>query len=197
MKLLLTAFLALLINANSFCQDCAAISGSSGEITGLGSFGNETIDKLIMEELRNLSASFNVRPAFYFFNDNAGHNAYSTSENLKDESEDGTIVFGRGLHQDQMSTSQGGTNVPIILAHEFAHTVARKFNLNLPTKENELFADYLAGGYMFYRNRSFKSVDVQAAFRAFSNMGDNDFTSPDHHGTPAVPFIHPADCRTN
>ena len=184
MKSLLTVVLVIFTRSIGFTQDCSAVTGASDGITGLGGYGDPHVDQLIIQELHFLAQCLGVHPAFYFFDDAGGHNAYSTEVSLRDQSADGTVVFGRGLHQDQMLSSLGGTNVPIILAHEFGHTVARKFHLELPTKENELFADYIAGGYMFYRNRDFKSVDMQSAFRAFFNMGDNDFTSSSHHGTP-------------
>jgi len=183
-KLIPVSAILVLLFLNSRSQDCSAIGGSQGQPENLGTSGNPQIDQIIIQELQNLSKSFGVHPAFYFFDDGTAHNAFSTSESLKDFSADGTVVFGRGLHRDQIARSQWGTNVPIILAHEFAHTVARKFQLDLPTKQNELFADYLAGGYMYYRNRDFRTTDIQSAFQAFFNMGDNDFTGPDHHGTP-------------
>ncbi|MEO7046180.1 MAG: hypothetical protein ABI091_12795 [Ferruginibacter sp.] len=147
---------------------------------------NDEIDRATNDELGFLKSSFLVNPAFFFFDDSEGENAFSTNQQLAgSSSEDGTIAFGLGLIKSQIRLSINGTNVPVILAHEFAHTVARKYELNLPTKQNELFADYLAGGYMFYRNRNFKTTDINAAFRSFYNMGDNNFTEPDHHGTPA------------
>jgi len=180
--------LALLPTQNIF--QSSKTCSLTGTITDMGtlyrSMDNPEIDRATLEELRFLSASFLVKPAFFFFDDSSGHNAYSTPQTVKDsESVDGTVCFGIGLHQEQMGSSQGGTNIPIIMAHEFAHTVARKHGLNLPTKQNELFADYLAGAYMFYRNQKFKRTDIDAAFKAFYKIGDNDFNSPQHHGTPA------------
>jgi hypothetical protein len=160
-----------------------------GTVTDDGTFykssDDDEIDRATREELRFLKASFLVNPTFFFYDDSEGENAFSTPEQLAGStSEDGTIAFGLGFIKTQISLSVNGTNVPVILAHEFAHTVARKYELNLPTKQNELFADYLAGGYMFYRNRNFKTTDLNAAFSSFYNMGDNDFTNPNHHGTP-------------
>lgn len=161
-----------------------------GILTDVGtlyeSSNNAEIDKATREELRYLKASFLVSPAFFYYDDSEGKNAFSTDAQLAgSDSDDGTVCLGFGLLKEQISQSRWGTNIPVILAHEFAHTVARNYGLDLPTKENELFADYLAGGYMFYRSQNFKYTDVESAFRAFYNMGGNDFTSPDHHGTPA------------
>ncbi|HET8964399.1 MAG TPA: hypothetical protein VFM99_10890 [Chitinophagales bacterium] len=165
--------------------DCASNGTNFDNWTLFESSNNPEIDRATNEELGFLTKSFLVSPAFYYFDDSSGMNAFSTSENLNNsQSKFGTICFGINLIYEQISLSQGGTNVPIILAHEFAHTVARVYSLNLPTKQNELFADYLAGGYMYYRNRNFKRTDLQAAFQSFYNMGDNDFTNPSHHGTP-------------
>ncbi|MGF7079564.1 hypothetical protein [Mucilaginibacter sp. UYCu711] len=188
MKPLIVILALSLLPAQSMFQSFKGCS-LTGTITEMGtlyrSMDDPEIDRVTLEELRFLSASFLVKPAFFFYDDSEGNNAYSTPQTVKDaESVDGTVCFGVGLHRTQMKKSKGGTNIPIILAHEFAHTVARKYGLHLPTKQNELFADYLAGAYMFYRNQRFKPTDIDAAFNAFYSMGDNDFTNPDHHGTP-------------
>jgi hypothetical protein len=179
----------LLIGQRLYAQStigCAlnAINTNAGVL--YSSSDDPEIDRATNEELRFLISSFIVTPTFFYYDDSNGMNAFSTPENLNDsQSNDGAICFGLGLLKTQIIQSVGGTNVPVILAHEFAHTVARRFNLNLPTKQNELFADYLAGGYMYYRSVNFKQTDINAAFQSFYKMGDNDFTSPNHHGTPA------------
>ena len=186
MRKALLLFFLLAATSEIFAQiDGCTLTGTKTEVGTLySSMDNPEIDRIVTEELRFLSASFLVKPAFYFYDDSKGKNAFSTPQVLLANSSDGTVCFGIHLHEQQMTLSMGGTNIPIILAHEFAHTVARKFQLNLPTKQNELFADYLAGCYMYYRNKNFKTTDINAAFQAFYNLGDNDFTNPDHHGTP-------------
>lgn len=163
-----------------------SLAGQQSSIGGL--FAMQTsaeVNRVTNEELNFLSQSFLVAPAFFWFDDSNAKNAFSTPDHLGGSvSADGTVVFGINLFLDQINLSIGGTNVPIILAHEFAHTVAHKYGLNLVNKNNELFADYLAGMYIFYRNKNFKSTDVNAAFQAFYNMGDNNFTDASHHGTP-------------
>lgn len=184
--LLALCFMALKQSFSQTLIGCALRGSVDGQWTVYNSSDNAEIDKATNEELRFLAQSFLVTPTFFYYDDSKGMNAFSTPQQLAgSQSQFGTICFGLNLLKEQISLSINGTNVPIILAHEFAHTVARRYNLNLPTKQNELFADYLAGGYMFYRARNFKTTDVNAAFQAFYNMGDNDFTNPDHHGTPA------------
>lgn len=188
MKTLFLTLLTLIV-CKSFSQITKACNfiGTKTELGTLyTTYGDAGIDRVITQELDFLSISFLVHPTFRFYDDSDGMNAFSTSQELEQKSIDGTgtICFGKKLHAQQMNLSIGGTNIPIILAHEFAHTVARKFKLNLPTKQNELFADYLAGCYMYYRNRNFKKTDINAAFKTFYNLGDNDFSNPNHHGTP-------------
>jgi hypothetical protein len=189
MKKSIILVLCLITLNHAFSQaliGCALRGTVEGQWTLYTSSGNSEIDQATDEELKFLAQSFLVTPTFFYYDDSRGMNAFSTPEKLNNsQSKFGTICFGLNLIKTEISLSVNGTNVPIILAHEFAHTVARSYGLNLPTKQNELFADYLAGGYMFYRNRNFKSTDLEAAFRAFYNMGDNDFTNPNHHGTPA------------
>lgn len=185
--ILFVAFFIITVNSYSQQLEGCALTGVITEVGTLyASSDNAEIDRATNEELRFLASSFLVTPTFFYYDDSRGKNAFSTPAKLAgSQSEFGTICFGLNLLRDQIALSVGGTNVPVILAHEFAHTVAKKFNLNLPTKQNELFADYLAGGYMFYRNLRFKPTDINAAFQSFFNMGDNDFTNPDHHGTPS------------
>ena len=157
-----------------------------GTITSIGtlypSCGNQTVDLAMSQELQFLSSFCLAYPSFFYYDDSQGANAFANSTIMN--SPDGTVCFGFRMFNQQAAISNGGTNVPIVLAHEFAHIVAMKYDINLPTKENELFADYLAGCYMFYRNKYFKPTDIQAAYQAFYNLGDNYFTAPDHHGTP-------------
>jgi hypothetical protein len=54
------------------------------------------------------------------------------------------------------------------MAHEFAHIVDFKFGTGLSGKHKELFADYLAGCYMYFRSVEFKTTFVQEAHFRFS-----------------------------
>jgi predicted metalloprotease len=70
------------------------------------------------------------------------------------------------------------------MAHEFAHIVDFKFGTGLSGKHKELFADYLAGCYMYFRSVEFKTTFVQEVALSFFQKGDYSFNSPQHHGTP-------------
>jgi len=165
-----------------------SLQGSMTQIgTLFSSSGNAAVDLATIQELSFLSGSFLVSPIFYFFDDSPylpTGNAFSTPLlPIGQIAQDGSVVFGLNLLSKQISSSIWGTNVPIIMAHEFSHTVCRKYNVSLVGKQQELFADYCAGCYMYYRNKNFKQTDINAAIQAFCNMGDNQFTDPSHHGT--------------
>ena len=80
--------------------------------------------------------------------------------------------------------------LPAILAHEVGHIVQFHEGSRLATKPKELQADYLAGWYMANRDRSdqWSETSVQQNMSGFFRLGDYDYNSPDHHGTPNERF---------
>ncbi|PWJ57395.1 hypothetical protein CLV98_107102 [Dyadobacter jejuensis] len=159
----------------------------SDELISLGSVsatsGNLEIDFVAGQEVQRLRSMFGVNPQFYFFREIESPNAFATSE-VNDESfPDGTVLFGLRLHNREMPKSMGGTTIPMIMAHEFGHILSFKMDLSFDGKYQELWADYCAGAYMFYR-QFWKSTDVSATLKTFFEIGDYAFNSPSHHGTP-------------
>ena len=151
-----------------------------------GSSGNMMIDQVTQRELLFMQQRFLVYPIFYFYDDRDGKNAIASEQVTNRMAPDGTVIFGKRLFNSEMIKSFGGTTIPIIIAHEFAHLVDYKYGAltNVSTKKRELFADYLAGMYMYIRITSLGYVDVYAALRSFESLGDTDFGDVDHHGTP-------------
>jgi predicted metalloprotease len=72
------------------------------------------------------------------------------------------------------------------MAHEYAHIVDYKYGVlnNVGSKKTELFADYLAGFYMYHRVANGILTDVSQCLNSFESLGDTDFGSETHHGTP-------------
>lgn len=159
----------------------------SDAITSLGSVssssGNATIDIVSNQEVQQLRAMFLVNPKFYFFIENGSPNAFATSEVDDNGFPDGTVLFGLRLHNKELPKSIGGTTIPMIMAHEFGHILSFKLRLPFQGKYQELWADYCAGAYMFYR-QFWKQTDVNATLRTFFEIGDYAYNSPSHHGTP-------------
>ena len=121
---------------------------------------NQNLDKSINEELSFLTSIFQVTPTFYYYDDGQTKNALSTQQSLAgSQSKFGTIGIGLNLVNEQLTLGGISSTLPIILAHEFAHTLARKYSLSFSDMQNELFADYLVGVYMYHRNIKFKPTE--------------------------------------
>jgi hypothetical protein len=159
----------------------------SGGLTDLGerkmTTGNSEIDMAAQQEVDRLRNMMGVSAQFYFMEEKGSPNAYATSEVTNDKRPDGTVIFGLKLHNRELPKSNGGTTIPMIMAHEFGHIVAYKHHLNFGGKYDELWADYCAGSYMFYR-QFWKQTDFNASLKSFFDIGDYQFNSPYHHGTP-------------
>jgi len=148
--------------------------------------GNVAIDQITGKELMFLKQSFLVSPIFFFYDDRDGKNAIASEQITNNFAPDGTVIFGKRLFNSEMIKSYGGSTIPIIIAHEFGHLVDYKYGAltHVSTKKKELFADYLAGMYMFIRIQVLGYVDIYAAIKSFESLGDTDFGNVDHHGTP-------------
>jgi hypothetical protein len=163
-------------------EGCWLSASSAGNIELLSLSGNAELDNAHQREGLALIGKFGVTPRGFFFDDHGAPNAYATSKVTNSLGPDGTVVFGLTLLDSELKRDGGyGLAVPAIMAHEFAHIVQFKRKSTLSTKEQELQADYLAGWYLGNR---WIYTDVRAAFEAFFQMGDYQFNSPNHHGTP-------------
>lgn len=137
-------------------------------------------------EIQNIQNCFLVAPVFYFYDDKNGNNAMATDEVVQAYGPDGTVIFGKRLFYREFIKTYGGTTIPIIMAHEYAHIVDYKFGAlqNAGSKRSELFADFLAGLYMQGRMYRGYFTDVNACLESFRSMGDTEFGNADTHGSP-------------
>ncbi len=162
------------------------LSGTSdlGKITKYS--GNTGLDEINTQEYYYLVRKFGVSPDMYYLVDGSQPNAYATPQISNPQYPDGTVLLGFSLINQECLESPSGTcsSIPIVMAHEFAHIVDFKYGTGLEGKHKELFADYLAGCYMYFRSVEFKITFVQEAALSFFKKGDYLFNSPAHHGTP-------------
>jgi hypothetical protein len=101
----------------------------------------------------------------------------------------GKIYFGEAIFK--WAYNRGSSNLinVMILAHEYGHQL--QFALGLPSRREttaragELEADGFSGYYLRrgYGKSTFASIAT--AYDAAFAIGDNQVTSPNHHGTPA------------
>lgn len=115
-----------------------------------------------------------------------------------DKPGDNVVAFGKAL-LDRLQGSDFTLKVTCIAAHEVAHIFQFQdgyFDLaqdDATNRRNELMADYFAGcclAFIVNGGRRIrrgvieaKKPSVQAAFDLMFSLGDDHFSSPDHHGT--------------
>lgn len=149
--------------------------------------GNTTLDGWHYGEYASLVQRFGVMPDIYFYNDNTGPNAYFTPQISNNQYPDGQIAIGLNLIQKEFASSptNSGLSIAIIMAHEFGHCVDAKYNA-FPQRSyrKELFADYLAGCYLYIKSLAVGQQYIQEVANAFYIRGNYDFNNPDFHGTP-------------
>lgn len=103
-----------------------------------------------------------------------------------------TMVFGQGLLAAMDTLGLADVGPRVILAHEFAHHI--QFELDLfdspltgaeATRRTELMADAYATYFAVHaRGLSLNAKRVSDALQSFHAVGDCQFDSPGHHGTP-------------
>src|SRR5205809_5667003 len=113
-KLYLLVVVATIICHSLAAQCLSSREGSSQSAEISSSSGNEAIDR----QIRTLVTSFNrvlsVSSKFYFYDDNAGSNAYANPE-------DNNIYIGTNLLEECLDGDVGMTGLAFILAHEMSH----------------------------------------------------------------------------
>ncbi len=100
------------------------------------------------------------------------------------------IVMGDGIMTAYEELGYGDVAPQAILAHEYGHHVQFAKNvvfLNTPesTRRTELMADALAAYYLTHKKGATMNWKrVQQFLQVFFSIGDCQFASPGHHGTP-------------
>ena len=182
----IAVFMPPQIKSQACAVSGAFMSGGDHQLTKQS--GSLALDQNIDIELSELWRAFHVSPSFFLYDDADGANAYATRDVITPGSM-GTVAFGVSMIRSEYAKSGIRPNytIAIILAHEFAHIVQFQSNIQLNGYQRELQADYMAGWYAGNRERNtgtspavFKDVA-----KAFFDLGDYDFTSDSHHGTPA------------
>lgn len=132
-----------------------------------------------------LNGLMHVTPKLYMYNDSNSPNASATPKVFDPRFPDGTVMFGVNLFRSEiMNTGNVNFTFAAILAHEFAHILQFKMGEELPTKQKELEADYMAGWYMGNSSGVWIGQASSQALQSFYSKGDYEFNSRDHHGTP-------------
>ncbi len=171
-----------------------AALGKGGVDYGAGflpTSGDPTLDRELGKALVRLSQLYGERPGFGFYDDAESQNAFASGD-TRIPGTWGTVLFGKTLFWTLLQHQDGGMSVLAVLAHEFAHVIQIHRGLRqrllagqATVKRNELHADFLSGFYLGTRKREFRELTLYEAGVTFRQLGDTDFTDPQHHGTPA------------
>ena len=193
------------------CGAAAVAGGAAGQIPTRGcrwSAGNSAGMSVVVAELGNttgdprkdeflgralvrLSSLFGERPGFGFVDDGNKKNAFADPES-RTTGTNGTVLYGKNLFRDLMTRfDDNGIAVLLVAAHEFGHIL--QFNRGLfdalnehqrTVKRSELHADLLAGYFLGTRKKENPDLKIRTAGVALFEIGDYEFNSRDHHGTP-------------
>tara|TARA_B100000508_G_scaffold8752_1_gene6317 strand:+ start:1055 stop:2176 length:1122 start_codon:yes stop_codon:yes gene_type:complete len=144
---------------------------------------NSELDQYISQEVLRLERFFSQDIDFYFGTEtNRSGNAFFTPrcDGFRCH---GSIVLGKWLMVDMFKNGRNLNNLSAILAHEFAHSLQYFFGWYGASPLKELHADYLAGYYMAHKTNLSQS-ELENSISDFYNIGDFNFNSIQHHGTP-------------
>lgn len=103
------------------------------------------------------------------------------------------LVFGDGILQAYDAIGLGDVGPRVIMAHEFAHHVQYELDAfddgpadeAAATRRTELMADAMAAYYATHKKGlALNRKRVADALLSFYTVGDCQFASPGHHGTP-------------
>jgi hypothetical protein len=148
------------------------------------SSGSQVVDAAHIFSVQHISRQYGFRPASFFYDDSGSRNAFAVPDVVDPRFPDGTVVCGLELISTELKRDGRGYAVPTILAHEFAHIMQFKLIQGFQgSSRAELHADYMAGWYLA-REMASLITDPQSSLKAFFEIGDYEFNSPDHHGTP-------------
>jgi hypothetical protein len=169
-----------------FLQGAASASGSLSTLAATGQIyfpsGNFQLDNFNQTEGINLVNTYRVSPRMFYLVD-PSPNAYATPEVANQFGPDGTVLLGQNLMSLELGQDPSGAALVAVMAHEFAHLVQFKNGFASPGKRAELHADFIAGWYLNLRGR-YAWVNLMPVLRVFYQLGDYEFNSPSHHGTP-------------
>ena len=144
--------------------------------------GNFQLDNFNQQEGLLLVGTYQISPRMFYLIDNPP-NAFATSETVSPLGPDGTILFGQNMMISQLQRDPSGATIVAIMAHEFAHLAQFRRGFRETGKRPELHADFMAGWYLNLRGR-YSWTNLMPALRVFYEIGDYEFNSPRHHGTP-------------
>lgn len=172
----------------------AEVSSAMGNPVLGRTTGIPALDNGLNREISFLRNYYGVNPDVFTYQDGSSPNAFATPERLGNHSfPDGTVALGMTLIKSLFDKFRGTSQISMgdhalvgVLAHEFGHIAYFKSGGQRlqNVKPSELHADYLAGWYTGIRAVQLPGqVNLQETAKEMFDIGDTDFTNPNHHGT--------------
>lgn len=161
-----------------------AVEGSSVHLERIEPSESNFLDRAVIAEVKQGLKVFELNSVDLYFNH--ANNAFAINEvGMK------VIILGLRLYERFSSSyhDKAFSAYTGVIAHELAH--AKQYHVgglsSLENFQKELHADYLAGYYIGYLQKIelANQNDAEIYFDMFYSLGDKDFFSSDHHGTPA------------
>jgi hypothetical protein len=154
------------------------------------STGDRELDRKLGRALVRAAQFFEINPAFGFYHEMNAQASDEVSANIPRTW--GTVLFGMPLFRQELTVhDKSGMTVLSIIAHEFGHIVQFKKRARQrilagqrTVRRLELHADILAGFFLGARKKANPELSFYTAGEVFHRIGDHNFNSPNHHGTP-------------
>lgn len=172
------------IQVKSGCYSSSYAAAGADQI-GCGllqSTGNATVDRQTNEEYAILAQFYRLpqQPSMYLFDECPEQmNALSFPQ--------GFILMGFRLMQETAIRYNSLLPYAGVMAHEWGHQIQFQRNYidrSSPTaRDTELAADAWAGYYL-YMVKNWSGADLESFLRQLFDIGDFEYNSPSHHGTP-------------
>ena len=173
-------------------EGCSLSGDFAKRFRFLPSSGIPQIDLATFQEANYLAQVTGMQPSLAFLDDLKSKNAFAINQDIiSGRSPHGAVAMGVRLIQEflQLPTPNPLTNTLCIqaaLVHEWAHIAQFNFRVRASrTKHTELMADFIAGWYLGYKDAfAGTQSDPTAPMLGMASVGDTNFNSPGHHGTP-------------
>lgn len=180
MKKTFSLFAILFYASIAYSQCFVSNFGSLGTL--YKTTGNAALDQKFNNSQATLQNLFGVSVNQFVYEDGQSPNAYATRSD--NPMYDGLVAFGRTMLASRLwNINKGEYAIAGILAHEYAHVMQIKKGTSYSSgKLKELHADYMAG--YFIGTQGFPQNGINAFANDLYSIGDYDFWSPQHHGTP-------------
>ena len=173
-------------------EGCSLSGNLTNQFRFILSSGNPRIDQATVNEVRNLINVTGLYPSFAFLDDRESKNAFAIRQDIiTGRSPHGAVAVGIRLIQDfltlpALNRFNNDLCIQAALVHEWAHIGQFVYGVQAShTKYTELMADFMAGWFIGYKETAMGwQTDVSSAMLGMFSLGDTNFNSPGHHGTP-------------